>query len=379
MKLAKLSLAAILAAGAFSVANASSLEDSIKGVTLNGMLRIRFYNRTFDHAPAYNRWRTNGIFIFGVPVGDNLSIVYRSSVQTDIHTNGNNLSYAQGGTIDNTIANNLLFMKYSNGPANVILGKIPVATPITSIDPATPTHGAGVLGTYNVGNGLTLAGAFVDAVNIGPGEALGGVQYLGNDLGALAVMYKNDMVNVAAWYYRITNAYDSIFTVQATVKPMAGLSIHGDYSYFNPQAANTDTKKFYNINVGYAANGFSGKVGYANSSDDNGVASLAADSTIAAVLPTANRYVIANMKDTDAWYGKVGYNVDAKTNVYAAYTSIDQGNVAGNNDSDEYMAGVKYQYNKKLGFHAYYDVLDYDNDVANNDENEFRFEARYNF
>jgi len=77
MKLAKLSLAAIIAAGAFSVANATSLEDAIKGVDLSGMVRLRFYNNDVDKsAPAgthdQNRWRGSSLFKFTIPVSDTI-------------------------------------------------------------------------------------------------------------------------------------------------------------------------------------------------------------------------------------------------------------------------------------------------------------------
>ncbi|ENN5836057.1 major outer membrane protein, partial [Campylobacter lari] len=42
MKLVKLSLVAALAAGAFSAANAVSLEEAIKDVDVSGMFRYRF-------------------------------------------------------------------------------------------------------------------------------------------------------------------------------------------------------------------------------------------------------------------------------------------------------------------------------------------------
>ncbi|MFG5098557.1 major outer membrane protein, partial [Campylobacter lari] len=42
MKLVKLSLVAALAAGAFSAANAVSLEEAIKDVDVSGMMRYRF-------------------------------------------------------------------------------------------------------------------------------------------------------------------------------------------------------------------------------------------------------------------------------------------------------------------------------------------------
>ena len=390
MKLAKLSLAAIIAAGAFSVANATPLEDAIKGVDLSGMLRIRYYNRTWDQSDTYNRWRTNGIFIFKVPVGDNLKMVYRSSVQSDVRVDDDTAINNAAAQVDPSATNNLLFMAYSNGPLNVIGGKIPVPTSVTSADPVTPGHGAGVIASYNVGNGFTVAGAFVDALKDGGGEgaAVGLPDTLPNTIYAAAIMYKNDMVKANAWYYTATNVVDYIFTLTADVTPIAGLKLHGDYAVGELDsdfAPNEEDSNYFNLNASYTINGFTGMIGYA-ATDDTSAGStrspveLAIDAPIGASLPTANRYNIAYMDDTDAWYGKLAYNVDAKTNVYAAYTSIDQGQTAGDNDSDEYIVGAKYKYNKKLGFHVYYDVLDFDKSFpAANDENEFRVEARYNF
>ena len=387
MKLAKLSLAAILAAGTFSVANATSLQDAIQGVTLNGFLRIRYYNRSYNVGNTYNRWRTNGVFVFGVPIGDNLKMVYRSSVQTNVFTDDDQVL---GGTtlIDDYIHNDYLYMSYSNGPVNAIVGKIPVMTPVTSSDPASPGHGAGAIASYNVGNGLTLAGAYVDALT-NEGFTVGNTVY------AAAAIYNSDMFSGQAWYFHATNLIKNLYTLQATVKPIAGLTLHGDFASSKLDDAveeNADNKTYFNISAKYAANGFCGKIGYASTNDKDGIIDLSGatdwgDAPIAAVLPVANRYNIANLTDTDAYYAKLGYNVNAKTKIYAAYAKVDQSKEAGDNDSDEYKIGADYAYNKKLGFHIYYDVLDYDKDKAvyNGAEkdwhtwNEFRFEARYNF
>ncbi|HHP0357166.1 TPA: major outer membrane protein, partial [Campylobacter lari subsp. concheus] len=48
MKLVKLSLVAALAAGAFSAANAVSLEEAIKDVDVSGMMRYRFQSDRMD-------------------------------------------------------------------------------------------------------------------------------------------------------------------------------------------------------------------------------------------------------------------------------------------------------------------------------------------
>ena len=397
MKLAKLSLAAIMAVGAFSFANATPLENAIRGVDLSGMLRIRLYNenpKSYTNGPntAYNRWRTNGIFIFKVPVGDNFKMVYRSSVESNVYTDddGLNRDGKKPSAVDDRILNNLLFIAYSNGPLNVIAGKIPVATSITSADPVTPGHGAGAIASYNVGNGFTVAGAYIDALDQGAGEDITGLgDKIGNTIYAAAAMYSNNMVKANMWYYRATNAIDYIYTLSANVTPMTGLTIHGDYATGEEAkniAPNRDTNSYYNLNVTYGTNGVTGMVGYAGtdktaSGKTRSVVTLATDAPVGCNLPTANRDNIANENDIDAWYGKLGYNIDAKTNVYVAYTNINQGADAGNNDSNEYTLGASYKYNKKLSFSGYYDVLDYNlaNAKGHDDNNELQLQAKYTF
>jgi hypothetical protein len=71
MKLAKLSLAAIVAAGALtSVASASSLEEAIKGVSINGYVRYR-HNSTTEEVDAIKV-----VAGFTVPVTDGVKVVY---------------------------------------------------------------------------------------------------------------------------------------------------------------------------------------------------------------------------------------------------------------------------------------------------------------
>jgi hypothetical protein len=156
--LKKLSLAALVAMGSLSVASAATpLEQAIKNVSLSGFLRVRLYNEDPDGKAVYNRWRTNGVLIFKVPVAENFNFVMRNSVQTNVYTNKTRvgtekkpLSGNKSTNVDDGIVNNLLFIQYANGPLSAIVGKIPVATSITSADPAAPGHGAGVVATYNV-------------------------------------------------------------------------------------------------------------------------------------------------------------------------------------------------------------------------------------
>ena len=228
--LKKLSLATLIAMGGVSFATATPLTDAIKNVDLSGFLRIRFYNEQPKDSNQYDRWRTNAVLIFKVPVAENIKFVMRNSVESNVYTDEDSVD--SDSSVDTPIVNNLLFMQYSNGPANVILGKIPVATSVTSADPATPGHGAGVVATYKVNDNLTFGAAFVDGLrNPGDNSGLGGL--IGNDIYAAVAVYNADMVKGNVWYYKITNAMDYVFTASADVTPVENVDVHADFTAGN--------------------------------------------------------------------------------------------------------------------------------------------------
>jgi hypothetical protein len=371
--LKKLSLAALIAMGSMSVASATPLTDAIKGVNLNGKLRVRFYNYQPDNGATYDRWRTNAVFIFSVPASENISFVVRNSVQTQVYTSANDINV--GGTstnVDDSIVNNLVFMKYSNGPVNAILGKIPVATSITSADFYAPGHGAGAVATYKVNDNLTVGAAFVDALKNGA------TLVTAKDIYAAVAVFNADMVSGNAWYYKITNLSKYIFTASVNVKPADGIAVHADYATGKDDVTGAKSSNYYNINAKYSSKAFCVKLGYAHTNDGNSMVSTSNDAPISAIAPVETRYALTSVPDADMIYAKAAYNIDAKTNVYIGYATIDQSQSAGDADSNEYQIGANYAYTKKLGFQLWYDSIDYDHN-AGTDTDIIRFQAQYSF
>jgi len=384
----KLSLAALVAMGGMSFASATPLTEAIKNVDLNGMLRVRFYAEDPDKAHSYRRWRTNGIFIFKVPVSENMKFVVRNSVQTNVYTQDDNLNAAHKSTaVDDNIVNNLLFMAYSKGNFNAIVGKIPVATPVTSADPATPGHGAGAIVTYKVNKSLTGAAFFIDALK-NPGDNTGLGAVIANNVAGAAAIFKAGQVDGQLWYFNVNNVLDYLVTLKLKAKVNDNVKVEADYANgkFDSDLADTlgvsdDAKNYYNVSVDSKFNALSVKLGYAYTDKHASPVEFSVDAPIGAVITTPNNYNIANLKDTSSIYGKFGYQVDPKTNVYVAAQYQDAGSDASNDNNDltEYAIGAKYKMNKKLGFHVYYDVADWDSKASNPDNNEFRFEAKYTF
>ena len=391
--LKKLSLAALVAMGGMSFANATPLTEAIKNVDLNGMLRIRFYNEDPDGAHGYRRWRTNGIFIFKVPVAENMKMVVRNSVQTNVSVHDDNIaSNGPTSNVDDAILNNLLFMAYSKDGFNAIVGKIPVATPVTSADPVTPGHGAGVIASYKVNNNFTGAAFFIDALKQGGTEAtsVGLPAVIAHNIAGVAGIFNTDLVKGQIWYFNVNNVVDSLVTVSLDAKlPIEyNVGVHVDYAlgdlnndFAKANHLSKDPKNYFNVALNTNIDAVCAKIGYAYSDKHRGVTMFAADAPIGAVIPTANNYNIANKTETSSIYGKLGYNVDPKTSVYIAAQYQNAGTKSGNKNNDlaEYTIGAKYKMNKKLGFSAYYDIADWDDKADYNDNNEFRFEAKYTF
>jgi len=371
MKLAKLSLAAIIAVGAFSVANATPLENAIKGVDLSGFVRLRFYNDAYKKSSDQNdtnRWRGSSIFKFTVPVSDTIKVHYDVLAEQNTYSNGNHFEGA--GVTGTTVKNNHIYLAYSDAGLNAIAGRIPVATSITGSGYGEAL-GSGVITTYGLGNGLTVAGAFIDDL-----ESVDQIpDGIGADLFALAGLYNSNMVNAQVWAYRVTNTLKYDYTVSATVKPVDDLSVKGDYAASKGYGTGANNHNFWNLSATYAANGLSGTVGYADTNKHDGLIVTDQDAPIGYVTGE-QRYNIANMSDTDAWYGALGYKINTQTSVKATYNHI---NTVNNTDSDEYVFYTNYAYNKKLSFRAYYSVLNYKNDTAGNDDNELQLQTVYKF
>ncbi|GAB6046085.1 hypothetical protein JCM11957_16840 [Caminibacter profundus] len=367
--LKKLSLAALIAMGGVSFATATPLTDAIKNVDFGGYLRLRVYNES--DKTYTQRYRTTALFKFSVPVSEelkfNTAYAFDWNIYSDGTTDGSNLP-----------ANAKFFLQYSANGLNAIVGKIPVATPITATGVGEATA-AGAIATYKVNDNITVAAAGLDAM-----VGLDQVGTGGNNVYAAAVIFAQDNIKAQAWYFNVDNMIDSDVVLRADYK-MDNIALHADYaqadltkSAATTLGVNDKTQTYFNVSAKYNQDALCAQVGYAQTGKDGGVVTLDSDSPLAAVLPTAQKYYITNTTDTNAVYGKVGYSVDKKTKVYAAAAVIND-DTAANKDYQEYQVGVKYAYTKKMNIHAYYSILDGSNGVKNDDNNEARVEFKYSF
>ncbi|EPD6447766.1 major outer membrane protein, partial [Campylobacter coli] len=181
MKLVKLSLVAALAAGAFSVANATPLEEAIKDIDVSGVLRYR-YETSNEWSDINGVAQNEGSGIsgkqdhkyraqlnFSGAIADN----FKAFVQLDYNAKDGGYGANNGSTTrsylpDNSSTLNVrqLYLTYTNEnvATSVILGKQQLNT-IWTDNAIDGLVGTGVKVVNNSIDGLTLAAFAVDSYN----------------------------------------------------------------------------------------------------------------------------------------------------------------------------------------------------------------------
>lgn len=176
MKLVKLSLVAALAAGAFSVANATPLEEAIKDIDVSGVLRYRYESSNdWSDINGIAQDRGSGIsgkqdhkyraqLNFSGAIADN----FKAFVQLDYNAQDggyvNNLSTTDGDNASLHVRQLYLTYTDENVATSVILGKQQLNT-IWSDNAIDGLVGTGVKVVNNSIDGLTLAAFAVDSYN----------------------------------------------------------------------------------------------------------------------------------------------------------------------------------------------------------------------
>jgi len=351
MKLAKLSLAAIMAVGALSTANATSLEDSIKGVDFSGYGYYRFHDASGEE--AYSKIELRGQL--AAPVTEDVQFVTRftASKATDTNTT----------TSSATPAVDRLFINYT-GLANttVTLGRQYAGTPLDD------TAAVGLKVVASPVAGLTLAGAYFTDNSA-----------VTNALTAVAAIYSNDMFNARAWYVMMdpenssaNNGADFIFVEGgANVGPVA---LKAQYAQANPDAALVATASTIRIQAAAKMDAFGVKVGYLTNDKDAGNVTIDGSAEGDNDLIYGGIYgLVQNVyADESSYFGEVS-GTFGKVAAKVGYVSYDNTPF-----DDQYYGQVSYQMTKKFATYVRYGSAS--SSIAGVDDTTLaRFHAEYSF
>ncbi|ECR2929349.1 major outer membrane protein [Campylobacter jejuni] len=425
MKLVKLSLVAALAAGAFSAANATPLEEAIKDVDVSGVLRYRYDTGNFDKNFVNNSNLNNNKqdhnyraqVNFSAAIADN----FKAFIQFDYNA-------VDGGTgVDNeTNAEKGLFVRqlyltYTNEDVatSVIAGKQQLNT-IWTDNGVDGLVGTGIKVVNNSIDGLTLAAFAVDSFMAAeqgaellghsntstatPNQVPFKVDSLGNLYGAAAVGsydLAGGQFNPQLWlaycdqvafFYAVDAAYST------TIFDGINWTLEGAYLGNSLDSELDDTThangNLFALKGSIEVNGWDASLGglYYGDKEKASTVVIEDQGNLGSLLAGEEIFYTTGSRlngDTGRnifGYVTGGYTFNETVRVGADFvyggTKTEAANHLGGGKKLEAVARVDYKYSPKLNFSAFYSYVNLDQGVNTNesaDHSTVRLQALYKF
>lgn len=421
MKLVKLSLVAALAAGAFSAANATPLEEAIKDVDVSGVLRYRYDTGNFDKNFVNNSNLNNNKqdhkyraqVNFGAAIADN----FKAFIQFDYNA-------VDGGTGVDNVTNaekglfvRQLYLTYTNEDVatSVIAGKQQLNL-IWTDNAIDGLVGTGVKVVNNSIDGLTLAAFAVDSFMAAeqgadlltstatPNQAPFKVDSVGNLYGAAAVgSYDlaggqfNPQLWLAYWdqvafFYAVDAAYST------TIFDGINWTLEGAYLGNSLDSELDDTThangNLFALKGSIEVNGWDASLGglYYGDKEKASTVVIEDQGNLGSLLAGEEIFYTTGSRlngDTGRnifGYVTGGYTFNETVRVGADFvyggTKTEDANHLGGGKKLEAVARVDYKYSPKLNFSAFYSYVNLDQGVNTNesaDHSTVRLQALYKF
>ncbi|EKK8829348.1 major outer membrane protein [Campylobacter coli] len=416
MKLVKLSLVAALAAGAFSVANATPLEEAIKDIDVSGVLRYR-YETSNEWSDINGVAQNQGSGIsgkqehkyraqlnFSGAIADN----FKAFVQLDYNAKdggygANNGSTTRSYAADNSSTLNVrqLYLTYTdeNVATSVILGKQQLNT-IWTDNAIDGLVGTGIKVVNNSIDGLTLAAFAVDSYNSDEQDGeLGKVLNFSENLyGAAAIgSYEvfNGQLNPQLWLaYMTDNAFFYALDAAYNTTIFDGVNWTLEGAYLGNSLDNerkdlgNGNGNFFALNGSIEVNGWDATLGglYYGKKDKDTVTVIEDQGNLGSLLAGEEIFYTKGSKlngDTGRnifGYVKAGYTFNETVRVGAdfVYGGTKTEDRSGG-DKLEAVARVDYKYSPKLNFSAFYSYVNVDKDTDSTHHDAVRLQALYKF
>ncbi|EAI0536515.1 major outer membrane protein [Campylobacter coli] len=416
MKLVKLSLVAALAAGAFSVANATPLEEAIKDIDVSGVLRYR-YETSNEWSDINGVAQNEGSGIsgkqdhkyraqlnFSGAIADN----FKAFVQLDYSAKDGGYGANNGSTTRSYVADNSstlnvrqLYLTYTdeNVATSVILGKQQLNT-IWTDNAIDGLVGTGIKVVNNSIDGLTLAAFAVDSYNSDEqGGELGTVLNFSENLyGAAAIgSYEvfNGQLNPQLWLaYMTDNAFFYALDAAYNTTIFDGVNWTLEGAYLGNSLDNerkdlgNGNGNFFALNGSIEVNGWDATLGglYYGKKDKRTVTVIEDQGNLGSLL-AGEEIFYTNGSNLNGDTGrnifgfvKAGYTFNETVRLGADFVYGGTKTEAGNGgDKLEAVARVDYKYSPKLNFSAFYSYVNVDKDTDSTHHDAVRLQALYKF
>ncbi|EOH7749805.1 major outer membrane protein [Campylobacter jejuni] len=416
MKLVKLSLVAALAAGAFSAANATPLEEAIKDVDVSGVLRYRYdtgnFDKNFVDNLNLNNSKQDHIYRaqvnFSAAIADN----FKAFVQFDYNA-------ADGGYGANGIKNDQkglfvrqLYLTYTNEDVatSVIAGKQQLNI-IWTDNGVDGLVGTGIKVVNNSIDGLTLAAFAVDSFMaaeqgsdlVGANGSAFKVDSIGNLYGAAAVGsydLAGGQFNPQLWLaYRDQVAFFYALDASYSTTIFDGINWTLEGAYLGNSLDSELDKTYANGNLfalkgSIEVNGWDASLGglYYGDKEKASTVVIEDQGNIGSLLAGEEIFYTTGSRlngDTGRnifGYVTGGYTFNETVRVGADFvyggTKTEATNHLGGGKKLEAVARVDYKYSPKLNFSAFYSYVNLDQGKNTNesaDHSTVRLQALYKF
>ena len=410
MKLTKVSLAALVALGAFSsVASATPLEEAIKNVDLSGFARYRYTNDFIKNSNQNNTVKNSGAghafrmqTAFKAAIDDNffgvLNLRYDLTDDSgDKNAAGTDKTYTTG-----TFGVYEMYLGYKAGNTTITAGKQLLGTFFDDKDVA----GTGLKVVNTDVPGLTLAAAAFDAVQgdgtelDGPllkttlagsiSDAPGNIYYLGAAGSYDPVSFKAAIANVQ----EVATLYGADAGVSFNVTDDVNLNLKGQFVHNDSDHKDVADANFWAVQAGTKLFGAKLNAGYldfdAKNKDNNKISFATLDANGELINPakilngvmSGGKQYYNNIKgNNDYWFVTTGYDID-KFGFGAGYTQGKGYSWALGKERakrNEWSLDASYKYSKKLTFLSWYAAAKDKKDGASFKQDRIRFEAKYSF
>ncbi|WP_270973077.1 major outer membrane protein [Campylobacter upsaliensis] len=416
MKLVKLSLVAALAAGAFSVANATPLEEAIKDIDVSGVLRYRYESGRIDTkdnagmgSTALNTSKQNHKYRaqvnFNAAIADN----FKAFVQLDYNAKdggygADSTSVTKGD--DATLHVRQLYLTYTNEDfaTSVIAGKQQLNTIWTDND-IDGLVGTGIKVVNNSFDGLTLAAFAVDSFNVNGGtpykeEQNGDITSAFDEVdnlygGAAIASYEvfGGQLDSQLWgaYWDSVGAWYALdLAYGTTIFNDINWKLNAAYlgNYFDK--TNIEDGNFFGLRGTMEWNGFDASLGglYYGDKEKTTVTVIEDQGNIGHLLAgqeifyTEGSRLNGDYGQNTFGYLTAGYTFNEVLRLGAdfVYGGTKTDDHASGGEKMEAVARVDYKYSPKLSFQAWYSYLNVDRDANGEGKKDtVRLQALYKF
>lgn len=419
MKLFKLSLAAVVAAGALSSVSAAPLEEAIKDIDVSGFGRYRFQKTDTKPSAGLKTHDTFHRFTldvnFKATLDDNFFAViglrYDSADIVGSHNRANSgianthgglsgINGGWGGQGRDSFSVRQYYVGFTAIPyTTVLFGRQPAGTFFTDDIVAT-----GLKVAVNPVEGLTLAGLYY--TNFEEDGDLGMVAFNPNvpngayihqkNLWGVAAIYQNEFLDLQAWYAGL-NKVANLFAISAGANyainddvsvrgkaQWAHTNLTGTFKDNYGRTAWTDgavaNSNFIGFDLGASFYGFDLDAGYLTFGKKDKVSVHTLEDAGSLIKPGEELIDYTNfIGKHHVWFAKAKYTYDAYSIGVDYVNDKQKSNVVADIKGQEWVARAGYKYNDKLSFNAWYSFVTLKQNDAKDRSNRFRFDARYNF